>query len=81
MNPAKDNVFRAGLSGLPRELERVARQIGVTEYLITLVVVAKNDTAVAQFFLGGRDSGFAFGLVQQGVIFQSEGVGKHGVRL
>jgi hypothetical protein len=41
--------------------------------------MAKNDTTVAQFFPGGGDSSFAFGIIQQGVVFQGEGGGEHGV--
>jgi len=53
----------------------------VPEDLIALVMMAEDDTAVAQFEFGGVNAGFAFGVILQGILLEGQCGSQHGYTL
>ena len=49
--------------------------------LIPLVMMAEDDAALAQFAFGSVNAGFAFGVIQQGVVLEGQCGSQHGYTL
>src|SRR3954467_8961912 len=68
---AEDDKFRErSLRRHPRELERIPRQIRVTDYVIALEMMAQNDKALAKVTARRLDALAQLGIRHPEVIFE-----------
>ena len=71
VHAAKDNIFAACACGLLRQFVGVTAKIGEADYLVTLVMVPKNDD-IAPKFLSGRTNAVIHGVIGENqIIFQT----------
>ena len=71
MNAAEDDIFGLGLRRHYRKLVAVARQIGVADNVVALVMMAENDDALAQFLAGRLDPLVHLRVGHREVIFEN----------